>query len=572
MSETEDNDKLLGPVKILTETLEGVTFDEFSKKIDAEAARDLEKFLTDSSGKVGTKQYTPEGLTGYNAFDCVEPPYNLDYLAKLYDASSIHAAAVDAKIDNVVGLGFYLDYTPKAELIRQKAAEDGDERKQKVEQKINRAKESLLKILDDANKEDEFEEILEKFFKDRATVGNGYIEVSRTRSGQIKYIGHMPARDVRVRRVRDGFVQFVDNKPIFFRNFGDTTTPNPFDNDPYPNELIHYKKYSPIHNYYGVPEIVSATEAIAGMKFAQRYNIDYFENKAVPRYIIKTKGVNLTQAQQAQLLKFFETTIKGTSHRTILVPLPNGEHKDIEFQPIEAGKQEASFESYINQNIKLILARHRVPQNRLGMDGGTSLAASRDADKIFKESVCRPEQKVVEKKVGKIISELTDMFTFKLEQYSLTDEDQQSQIDERYLRWGVYVPDEVRVKKNLGPRPDGKGDDAVDNKSLQEVAQAGAEKLEAQRAKSAEKMADKAAKAAAAAPAATPAKKAPAKAPAKATAAANPKGPATQAKAEAKATASQSRTRDQVRSSGKTDSSGAAAGRRSKGEGRAPGK
>lgn len=557
--EEELNESLIGDIVMRTEKATPVVRDEFLEKVDMpKVGTNLHKALVGPNGKTGTKQWQEkQGVSGYNAFDCVEPPYNMDYLAKLYDASSFHAASVDAKIDNVVGLGFYFDYTPKAEKIRQRAAESGDEKKQRVEDKMNEAKDFLAKKLDNLNAEDEFDEILEKFFKDRLTLGNGYIEIGRNLDGSIGYIGHMPAKDVRIRRKRDGFVQYVNNEPIFFRNFG-ATDPDPFGGKGRPNELIHYKKYSPIDNYYGVPEIVSATEAIAGIKFAQRYNIDYFENKAVPRYIIKTKGVNLTLSQREQLLKFFETTIKGVSHRTILVPLPGGEGKDIEFTPVETGKQEASFQDYINLNTKIILSRHRVPQNRLGLDAGTSLAASRDADKIFKESVCRPEQRIVEKKIDKLVKELTDIFTFRLEQYSLTDEDQQSQIDERYLRHGVYTPDEVRVKRGMGPRPDGKGDEAVDTRSLTELQQAHAEKIETKRLAAQTRQANAAAKTAAATPAAkAPAKKA---------------SPAAAAKAESKAQAGQTRTRDQVRASGKTDSTGAASGRRAKGEGRAPGK
>jgi len=36
---------------------------------------------------------------------------------------------------------------------------------------------------------------------------------------------------------------------------------------------------------------------------------------------------------------------------------------------------------------------------------GISLAAARDADRTFKEGVCRPEQKIVDKKFGKVVKE-----------------------------------------------------------------------------------------------------------------------------------------------------------------------
>ena len=51
---------------------------------------------------------------------------------------------------------------------------------------------------------------------------------------------------------------------------------DPIHSDPNPNEVIHFKTYSPNNTYYGIPSSVSAATAIVGDKFAKEYNIDYF--------------------------------------------------------------------------------------------------------------------------------------------------------------------------------------------------------------------------------------------------------------------------------------------------------
>lgn len=547
--------RVSSPEKVLAlSTSEDLFKKEFnSSSIDG--YEEIHKLLVNEAKTSGSKQYVQQGTTSiYNALDCIEPPLNLDYLAQLYEVSGIHAAAVDAKIDNIVGLGFYFDYTRKADKLRQKAAAKGEDKRDSLDDKLVDAKEQLMQIAEEFNQQDEFDEILEKFLKDRFTTGNGYIEVGRTVEGKVAYVGHIPATTMRIRRLRDGFVQLVDNQPIFFRNFGDTTTRNPFGNDPRPNEIIHYRKYSPTDNYYGIPEIVAAISNIAGIQYATKYNIDYFEYSAVPRYIIVTKGATVSAAAQRDLLSFFETTTKGKAHRSVIVPLP-GLNSEVEFKPVETGKQEGSYDVYIKQNQNMILERHRVPGNRLGKSDGTSLAASRDADKIFKESVCRPEQRIIEKKVNKVFTELTDLFTFKLVEYSLTDEDQKSQIYERYLRLGVYVPDEVRENLGKGPRPDGKGDEPVDTKALQDA------QLEAQATLQQEQLAaaEKQAKITAAA--------------AKATAAAKPAAPSTgrspvaQAKANQKATSNKTRASDAKRSANSSTKAGSPNTRNPKGSG-----
>lgn len=558
-SETIELPELKG-VKILTEETRVIpdaetdTFlRDFTKElIDSEPLHEtLEKSYQNKARTAGSKQFV-EGSTVsmYDVLDVVEVPYNQVYLAKLYEANSIHAAAVDAKIDNIVGLGYYWAYTRRADKLRDRAARKGDdEAKRKLDDGLVDDRHKLDSAIADMNSLDEFDETLEKVLRDRFTTGNGYLEIGRRIDGTIAYLGHIPSANMRVRRARDGFVQYSGEKPVFFRNFGDTKTPNPLGNDPRPNEVIHYKRHSPTNSYYGVPEIVSAKNNIAGIEFANQYNIEYFENKAVPRYIITTSGCVINQKTHAELLRFFETTIKGKSHRSILIPLPNANAK-VEFTPVETKKQEASFIDYIDQNAKHILARHRVPANRLGIVGGTGIGDARDANKMFKETVCNPEQRLIEKKLNRIFRELTDLFSFKLNEYTLTDENEQSQIDERRLRNGIITPDEAREKMGLPSRPDGEGDQALDVRSLQLLAQASAEKMQRSALTNATKIANTNATAAAPKPTIG--------------------GAAGKAASQQKATAAQSRTRNANESSNKTDGTGATQSRNSKGSGAKP--
>ena len=121
-----------------------------------------------------------------------------------------------------------------------------------------------------------------------------------------------------------------------------------------------------------------------------------------------------------------------------------------------------------------ILLSHRVPINKIGTPEGINLAAARDADKTFREQVCRPAQDILEKKLNKLIEEMTDALILKFNELTLTDEDTMSKIDERYLRMQVITPNEVRIRKGMVPI-DG-GDAVVQLKPQQQAevrAQAG---------------------------------------------------------------------------------------------------
>lgn len=394
---------------------------------------------------------------GYGLFDVIEPPYNPVTLAKVYEVSSANYAAINAKVANIVGLGYKLDYTLKT---KQKLEAMVDQEKVvKVRRKLEGAKEEILNWLDTRNDDDTFTATLTKLYLDLEATGNGYLEIGRKTTGEIGYIGHIPSATMRVRRLRDGFVQMVGGKFAYFKNFhDDEVLAAPFGSDPRPNEIIHIYNYTPTNTYYGIPAIVSAQNAMAGNEFSSKFNLEYFENKATPRYIFWVKGAKLSRDAEAKLFEFFQNNLRGQSHRTLVVPLPGdeaGSKVDVKMEAVENGVQEGSFDRYRKSNLQEILMSHRVPMSKIGSAEGISLAAAKDADKTFKEQVTRPAQDVLQKKIQGIISEKTDLFKLVFNELTLTDEDTQSKIDERYLRMQVLLPNEVRTRLNLPPIPSG---------------------------------------------------------------------------------------------------------------------
>jgi PBSX family phage portal protein len=337
-------------------------------------------------GEDGTKSkyLDPEVVNGYSLWDIVNPPYDLDNLAKLYDQSAIHCAAINARVMNTVGLGFEFTETLKARRRIEKS-QDSPEKLERVRKNLQDLREELDDLFESLNVEETLIETLIRVWQDCLTVGNGYLEIGRNNEGKVGYIGHIPATMVRVRRKRDGFVQLSRaNKiqAVFFRNFQDLDMEDPINGDPSPNEIIHFKMYSPNNTYYGIPAAVSAAAAIIGDKFAKEYNIDYFENKAIPRYAIILKGAKLSNKSKMELVNYFRTEVKGRNHGTLVVPLPPGigSDSDIKFEKLEAGVQDASFDKYRKSNRDEILIANRVPAPKVGVYDNANLAVSRDAD------------------------------------------------------------------------------------------------------------------------------------------------------------------------------------------------
>jgi len=269
----------------------------------------------------GSKAINPGTVyrNGYGLFDVITPPYNMYELANFYDTNFANHAAIDAKVENVVGLGYRFDITDRTMLSFELA--DDQEKVGRARNRIERAKIELRDWLESLNDDDSFTTIMEKVYTDLQATGNGFIEVGRTVSGEIGYIGHIPATTVRVRRLRDGYLQIIGQKIVYFRNFGGKN-PNPVTADPRPNEIIHLKQYSPLNTFYGIPDILAAMPSLIGDQLASQYNIDYFENKAVPRYVITVKGAKLSADAEDKMFRFLQTGLKSQSHRTLYIPLP----------------------------------------------------------------------------------------------------------------------------------------------------------------------------------------------------------------------------------------------------------
>lgn len=412
------------------------------------------------TGQDGTRaKYDEYLVNGYTLFEVVEPPYNIANLASLYDEHAIHRACIDARVMNTVGLGNSWEQTLKARRKTEKTAGKLQQRNRWRDQ-LDKESEQLNILMDSFNNQDSFQDILIKIWIDVLSTGNGYMEIGRTTAGKIGYVGHIPAKYVRVRKARDGYVQFaMTHRAIFFRNFGDLEKDDPFGNDDNPNEILHFKVYSPTNNFYGVPPAVAAAPAILGDKYAKQFNIDYFENKAIPRYAIIVKGVKLSEKSKRELVNYFRNEVKGKNHGTLIIPLPtitgSGKDTEIKFEKLEADVTDMSFDKYRKANRDEIISAYRVPPTKISVYENANLAISRDADKTFKTQVVGPDQVLITKKLNKIIAEFSENLMWKFNELDLVDEDIKSRIYDRYLRTQVFTPNDVREKIGEAPREDG---------------------------------------------------------------------------------------------------------------------
>jgi hypothetical protein len=124
--------------------------------------------LAVSSGINGarSKEINPGTVfrNGYGMFDVITPPWNLYELANYYDTSFANHAAIDAKVANIVGLGYDFHITDRT-MMRLESVSD-DAARDRARNRIERAKVELKDWIESLNDEDSFTNTLMKFYTD----------------------------------------------------------------------------------------------------------------------------------------------------------------------------------------------------------------------------------------------------------------------------------------------------------------------------------------------------------------------------------------------------------------------
>ncbi len=277
-----------------------------------------------------------------------------------------------------------------------------------------------------------------------------------------KEIYHIPSVTMRVRKDKKGFIQQRDNKLVYFRNFGsdpkhpDSYDPRdkdkPLEEKRLLNEVIQLKNYHPRSSYYGLPDFLPALRALVGNKKAGDFNINFFDNNAVPQYAIIVKGGELARGTRKRIEEYFRTHIKGQAHKTLILEVvqEEGEKVDIEIKPLAVDIKDASFRMFRNDNAEEIRVAHGVPGRLIGLTekgglGGAGEGTSQQ--EIFKYHVIEPKQTRLEFRINNFLIKqgfgIHD-WELKFKEIDVTDEGKVAEIVQKLVRLGVLTINEGR--------------------------------------------------------------------------------------------------------------------------------
>lgn len=272
--------------------------------------------------------------------DILAPPYNLKELKMIGEYSSILQQCVDAYKTNIVEFGIEADY---------KIDVNSDEIKKEIKEQAESEWTRLDEFIRYLNLDESPEVVIGYALDDREKTGNGYLEIIRDGTGQpvgIEYADTQYMRvckktkeiDVEYTILENGqekkvtrkkrfrkYVQLIDNKKVFFKEYGDPRIMNKetgkfeewISEDLQATEIFHLKIGS---GTYGKPRWIGNLISLYGARKAEELNLTYFTNgRHIPAAITVSNGKLDDESYEA--LKDYMNDLAGTdnAHKFLLL-------------------------------------------------------------------------------------------------------------------------------------------------------------------------------------------------------------------------------------------------------------
>ncbi|MCL4797649.1 MAG: phage portal protein [Bryobacteraceae bacterium] len=391
----------------------------------------------------GSAQVPTDVGVSLDGVNCAVRPFDLTLFAYALVVNTYHARAVRAKAKDITGRPWRI------------AGEGPEGKRLEIERFFRKAfgKRS-------------FAQGMGCVWTDYEAIGNGFLEIIPDRTGQPAELAHAPAPEIWVRLDGLGYVQHKQGRYAHFRDYfveeehyADLPEKDPLKAKWSGTFLTHFSRYSPWSPFYGVPAIMPAWNAVALWTLVAEYNLQFFNNNAIPDYAVVIEGEAAEDAVEV-IQEYFRTHLKGQAHKTLVLEAPNG--SKIRFEKLTSDSaREASFRLLRQDCRDELLHAHGVPPQKVGIVESGKLGGNLATEQIeeYKNSIVTPGQEMVVSVLSEIIErgfKVSDLW-FEFEAWDLDDREANSRVDATYLDRGVLVPNEVRRERfpDLDPLSDG---------------------------------------------------------------------------------------------------------------------
>jgi len=218
-----------------------------------------------------------------------------------------------------------------------------------------------------------------------------------------------------------------------------------------PEEILHFKTWNPLDDYYGMPPIAAARDAADSMLSADRYNKAFFENSAEPGGLLTSDTV-LQDGVRKRIEQTWKSLHQGSRKAHRIGILEGG----LKWQSLAATHKDMQFPELKRMTREDILAVYRLPPIMVGVFDEANYSNAREQREIFWNDTMMPW-------LSKILSVVNEKLVkpfdpgveaaFKLDGIKELQPDEKimAEKDEILTRSGILLINEARAKRKLPP-------------------------------------------------------------------------------------------------------------------------
>jgi PBSX family phage portal protein len=407
----------------------------------ADIAHYQEIVKASNEGGRASKKLREQYGTVIGGVSCASRPFDFAIFAYAATCNTYHGAAIDAKSQDIVGRGWKII---------------GESDQQKTE---------VTKFFEGSFGNKSFEEGMACVLADKEALGNAYLEVVPGKDGKPRELTHIAAAEMWIRLDELGFVQQKNGHHSHFRAYG--VDPKLIDQLPAGDplraedctEVFHFARYSPWSPFYGIPCILGAWSALTLAQLVAEYNLAFFNNNAIPEYVVLLEG-DPEESTIETIQMYFREHLKGQHHKTLVLQSPTG--AKVTFQKVTSDSaKEAAFRMLRTDCRDEIIHAHRIPPQKVGIFETGKLGGNLATEQAreYKDSQVAPGQRNVASRLNRLISERFEFdVKFEFEPYDIDTRELESKLDDTYLRNKVLTPNEVRANRFPEAQPLDGGD------------------------------------------------------------------------------------------------------------------
>jgi len=370
----------------------------------------------------------------------IAPPYEMLNLTRLPLVNTFHSKCINVKATDAVGKGYKI-------VLKEDMA--------KNDTQLNMLKDFIKNAPEPGRT---FGQTIKNWIVDRYTTGNGAIEIARDIKKIPSLFVHIPFYTLQVHEDCKRWCHIVNADTVWFKRFGieqnyskkDGEEMGKFDRSESAHELLLLQNYTSLSSYYGIPEAIPAIGAIMGNKYESDYNLQFFQNNAIPRYVIIIRGGRLDAKLKGKIKDYFTREIKKNAHATLFMELPatdiNLPNVEVEFKELDVHEKDSSFRLYRKNMIEEVLVANGVPAYKLGLaivgTLGGNLGEELIDNYVFGE--IEPLQTEIEDLIYMVTSEFAPNYMIKFNDLDIKNEERLAKINTQYVKGSIMSLNEAR--------------------------------------------------------------------------------------------------------------------------------